>query len=86
MRPDFAGCSITSLNLIGHRRIEHPNGVVTEATDYSGYRVEDKAGKVRVFLQLRPGDLSVDWLEISDKTDQFIIAISGPVRTIDKPE
>ncbi|NEU94783.1 hypothetical protein [Bradyrhizobium uaiense] len=85
VRPDLANCALRKLNLIGLRRIEYPNGAISEAADYAGYRAEDKAGNVRVFLQLLPGDPSVDWLEITDKTDQFIVVVSGIDRTGENP-
>jgi hypothetical protein len=77
MRPDIIEKSIVKLNLIGIRRIKFPNGAVSEAADYTGYRAEGKDGSIRIFLMLQPGDLSVDWLDITAYSDQFIISVSG---------
>lgn len=77
MRPDLDPKSIVKLHLIGTQRITHPNGAVTEAADYTGYRAEDKAGNTRIFLALRSGDSSVDWLDITPHKDSFTIVITG---------
>lgn len=77
MRPDLANCTISKLNLIGLQRIQYPNGAVTEEADYRGFRAEDPSGHIRCFLQLAPGDLSHDWVEITDKIESFTVWVTG---------
>jgi hypothetical protein len=77
MRNDIDPKSIVPLHLIGRLAWTHKNGTVIQPADYNGYRATTSSGERRFFLVLQPGDLSVDWLDITDKIGNFIVAERG---------
>jgi hypothetical protein len=54
-----------AINLIGVKAFLHANGTLIESGDYSGFRLDCEDEPRRFFLKLRPSDLDVDALEIT---------------------
>jgi hypothetical protein len=73
MRDDIDPASIVRLDLIGRVEWIHPSQTVIEAADYNGYRALTRSGDRRFFLALRPGDLSPDWLDVTDQIGNFMV-------------
>lgn len=73
MRTDIDPKSIVPLRLIGRVAWQHKNRAIVEAADYNGHRARTPSGEERVFLSLTSGDDSVDWLDITDHVDRFMI-------------
>ena len=67
------------LHLIGRRAWKHENGTTIQAADYNGYRALTPSKQRRFFLAVNPGDLSLDWLDITDHIGNFIVAEKTPV-------
>jgi hypothetical protein len=77
MRDDIDSKTVVKLHLIGRTTWTHPNGTIIRAGDYNGYRsVMKTTGQPRVFLALQPGDLTVDWIDVTDQVNKgyFIMA------------
>jgi hypothetical protein len=75
MQKDIDPKSIVKLHLVNRSTWKHANGTVIQEGDYNGYRAATPSGDKRVFMALQPGDLSVDWLDVTDqaKAGQFMI-------------
>ncbi len=67
MRDDVDPKSVAKLHLIERWTWRHSNGTAIQDCDYYGYRAVTWSGQRRVFLALQPGDLSVDWLDVTDE-------------------
>ena len=63
------------LLLTGCNNWKHPNGTAIAAGDRNGYRVVMRTGETRVLMSLMPGDMSYDWLDVTDqvKAGYFIV-------------
>ncbi len=72
-RSDIDPTSIVPLNLIGRHVWQHKNGTIVQAADYNGFRALTPSKEPRYFLAVTPGDLSVDWLDITDQIGNFIV-------------
>jgi hypothetical protein len=68
MRPDIDPKNLTKYDVLCSDRFPHPNafGGWVEAADYDGYRHTDTDGKVSLFIATSRGDLSHDWLDVTD--------------------
>jgi hypothetical protein len=55
------------LLLVSRSNWTHPNGTSIEEGDRNGYRAVMKTGETRVFMSLMPGDMSYDWLDVTDQ-------------------
>jgi hypothetical protein len=66
---------LVKLVLVSRSNWTHPNGTAVSEGDRNGYRAVMKTGETRVFLSLMPGDMSYDWLDVTDqaRADVFII-------------
>jgi hypothetical protein len=66
---------LVKLLLVSRSNWTHPNGTVISEGDRNGYRAVMKTGETRVFMSLMPGDMSSDWLDVTDqaRADFFII-------------
>ncbi len=67
---------LVKLLLISRSDWTHPNGTVISDGDHDGYRAVMKTGETRVFMSLMPGDISSDWLDVTDQARAgfFIVA------------
>jgi hypothetical protein len=72
MRDDIDPNSIVRVHLVGLFEWQHANGTIIKAADYDGFRALTPSGERRLFLSLNVGDLSVDWLDITDHAASFI--------------
>jgi hypothetical protein len=59
---------LAKLLLISRGNWTHPNGTRITEGDRDGYRAVMRTGETRVFMSLTPGDLSYDWLDVTDQT------------------
>lgn len=66
---------IVKLVLISRNSWKHPNGTTISEGDRDGYRAVMRTGETRVFMALMPGDMSEDWLDVTDqaKAGHFIV-------------
>jgi hypothetical protein len=67
---------LVRLLLLSRFNWTHPNGTAVSEGDRDGYRAVMKTGETRVFMSLMPGDMSSDWLDVTEeaaRTDIFII-------------
>jgi hypothetical protein len=66
---------VVKLLLVSRNAWTHPNGTVVQEGDRNGYRAVMKTGETRVFMALTPGDMSYDWLDVTDqaKAGYFIV-------------
>jgi len=74
MRPDIDPKKLTAYHAMCLTGFQHPKafGGVVEAADYDGYRHEEKdGGTFRWFIATRSGDISADWLDVTDYLDNF---------------
>jgi hypothetical protein len=78
MRQDIDINSIVPLHLICRDHWQHENGTTLKPVDYAGYRALTPQKERRFFLALNPGDLSIDWLDITGHTDKFIVSEKPP--------
>lgn len=63
------------LLLVSRNNWRHPNGTAVSEGDRNGYRAVMSTGETRVFMSLMPGDMSYDWLDVTDqvKAGFFIV-------------
>jgi len=67
---------LVKLLLVSRNSWKHPNGTTISEGDRDGYRAVMRTGETRVFMTLTPGDMSYDWLDVTDqaKAGYFIMA------------
>jgi hypothetical protein len=58
---------LVKLLLVSRSDWTHPNGTAISEGDRNGYRAVMKTGETRVFMSLMPGDMSYDWLDVTDQ-------------------
>jgi len=58
---------LVKLDLISRHNWAHPNGTTISEGDRDGYRAVMRTGETRVFMALMPGDMSYDWLDVTDQ-------------------
>jgi hypothetical protein len=58
---------LVKLLLVSRSNWTHPNGTAISEGDRNGYRAVMKTGETRVFMSLMPGDMSYDWLDVTDQ-------------------
>jgi len=65
---------LVKLLLVSRSNWTYPNGTAISEGDRNGYRAVMKTGETRVFMSLMPGDMSHDWLDVTDQArDDFFI-------------
>ena len=62
---------------LSSRNWTHPNGTAISEGDRSGYRAMMKTGESRVYMALIPGDMSYDWLDVSDQFASGNLTVIG---------
>lgn len=79
-REDIDTKTIEKLDAFCKQRFQHPQafpeGGWIEPVDCT-LRAKGHDGRCRFFLSSKPGDLSIDWLDITDYIDNFNIVSSG---------
>lgn len=67
---------LVRLQLVSRSNWTHPNGTPISEGDRYGYRAVMKTGETRVFMSLMLGDMSYDWLDVTDlvKAGYFIVS------------
>jgi hypothetical protein len=67
---------LVKLLLVNRNTYKLANGTTLSEGDYNGYRAVMRAGETRVILATAPGDMSYDWLDVTDdaKAGHFIVA------------
>jgi hypothetical protein len=78
MRQDIdSEIPLVRLLLLSRFNWTHPNGTAVSEGDRDGYRAVMTTGETRAFMSLMPGDMSYDWLDVTDQaaasSDIFII-------------
>ena len=58
---------LVKLLLVSRSDWRHPNGTTISEGDRNGYRAVMKTGETQVFMSLMPGDMSYDWLDVTDQ-------------------
>jgi hypothetical protein len=81
MRDDIDPNSVVRVHLVGLCEWQHANGTIVKAADYDGFRAQTPARERRLFLSLQPGDLSVDWLDVTDHVANFMVINKDGVAT-----
>jgi len=88
MRHDVDPKKLTVYHATCFQKFDHPNafGGVVEANEYQGFRhAEDDGRSFRCFISTRPGDLSVDWLDVTDYM-QFFNFVLDPGKIVEPVE
>jgi hypothetical protein len=58
---------LVKLLLVSRSNWVHPNGTAVSEGDRDGYRAVMKTGEKRIFMVLMPGDMSYDWLDVTEQ-------------------
>ncbi len=78
---------LVKLLLVSRNNWRHPNGTAISEGDRDGYRAVMRKGETRVFMSLMPGDMSYDWVDVTDqvKAGYFIVHERAEKQRIDTP-
>ncbi|MGA3304025.1 MAG: hypothetical protein ABSC72_12160 [Methylovirgula sp.] len=66
---------LVKLLLVSRSNWTHPNGTAISEGDRDGFRAVMKTGETRVFMSLLPGDMSYDWLDVTDQARAGVFII-----------
>lgn len=69
---------LVKLNLVSRGSWTHPNGTAVSEGDRNGYRAVMKTGETRLFMSLMPGDMSYDWLDVTDQARAGYFLVHEP--------
>jgi len=68
---------LVKLVLLSRNNWTHPNGTAISEGDRDGYHAVMRTGEKRVFMALTPGDMSYDWLDVTDQFKSGNLSVIG---------